>query len=183
MTKIGETIYGNKADLVRTHQNGNHKLFSGYYSGRTSKCCEKACRDAVRQIIHRCWSSTQPSCIRTLGTFVFCFALGVSVNAVGAPNVTDEDAPTPLGSQNSIDDEDGVPVVAIYRDRNRILMGRTYKSSNGDLMARDASHRYVGRYDTSNDITFDSRFRKVGHGNWLPSLIAGCGPNSSQAAN
>lgn len=182
MTKIGEVNHGVEADLVRTHQNRDNQLHSPDSASGESERRQKACRISLWQI-HRCRSSAQPPLLDAINILVLCLALGLAGAEVAASEDNPQNELTPLGSPNSIDDEDGVPVVAIYRDRNRILMGRTYKSSNGDLMARDASHRYVGRYDTSNDITFDSRFRKVGHGNWLPSLIAGCEPNSSQGAN
>jgi hypothetical protein len=44
--------------------------------------------------------------------------------------------------------------------------------SDGKQTARDAQYHVVGCYDPRTDITRDARYRTVGHGNLLASLIA-----------
>lgn len=51
------------------------------------------------------------------------------------------------------------------------IIGHIDTASDGKQTARDAGFHIVGYYDPHTNITKDSRFHTVGHGNLLASLI------------
>ena len=57
------------------------------------------------------------------------------------------------------------------RDPEGRLLG-TIRNDAGQLVARDANYRMLGFYDPRTDKTKDPRYRVIGMGNLLATLIA-----------
>jgi hypothetical protein len=60
------------------------------------------------------------------------------------------------------------------KDARFCTIGYIETASNGKQTGKDERFRIVGYYDPSTNLTQDCRFRTVGHGNLLASLIT-CG--------
>lgn len=58
------------------------------------------------------------------------------------------------------------------KDDTYKIIGHIDTASDGKQTGRDAAFHTVGYYDPHTNITKDSRFHTVGHGNLLASLIA-----------
>lgn len=60
------------------------------------------------------------------------------------------------------------------KDARFRTIGYIETASNGKQTGKDERYRVVGYYDPRANLTQDARFRTVGHGNLLASLIT-CG--------
>ncbi|OUL93049.1 hypothetical protein [Paraburkholderia hospita] len=61
--------------------------------------------------------------------------------------------------------------IEYLRDDHYHIIGTIETQSSGKQIARDAHYHRVGEYDPRSDLTRDSRYRIVGTGNQLSSLI------------